>query len=215
MRKLEMKRKSAIWQIVKEHISHNIKQYIIVSIFFFIGIILGIIFVNHAEDVTHEQIGTTITKFLNALKTDYQIDSVNLLKSVIGNHILFAFLLWFMGCTIIGIPIVYGLVVFKGFSLGYTISSILYTLGTTKGILFSLIVLLLQNILIIPSILALAVSGVRLYKAIMKDKRKENIKMEMIRHTVFSLFILLILMFSALIEVYISNSILSLSISYF
>ncbi len=211
----KQEKKNQIWNVVKEHISHNLKQYTIISVFFFIGIIAGVIFVNHSNDSIHVQIETTINTFINALKTDYQIDSVNLLKSIIGNHILFAFLLWFMGCTIIGIPIVYGLVTLKGFSLGYTISSIIYVLGTTKGILFSCITLLLQNIFIIPCTLALAVSGAKLYQAIMKDKRKENIKVEMVRHTVFSLFILFILMISALAEVYISNSMLSLSVSYF
>ena len=51
--------------------------------------------------------------------------------------------------------------------------------------------------------------------AIMKDKRRENIKIEIIRHTAFSFFILVALMLAALIEVYASNSFLSLCISYF
>ena len=120
-----------------------------------------------------------------------------------------------MGCTIIGIPIVYILITFKGFSLGYTISSIIFTLGTGKGILFSIITLLLQNLITIPAILALAVSGMKLYQSMMKDKRKENIKVEMIRHTIFSVFIAFILMISAFVEVYLSNSLLTLCISFF
>ncbi len=208
-------KKSQIWNAIKQHIYHNLKQYIMVSLFFLVGIVLGVIFINNATQETREQIESTIITFINALKTDYQIDSINLLKSVIGNHILFACLLWFMGCTIIGIPIVYALVVAKGFSLGYTISCVLYTLGNGKGSLFCFITLFLQNILIIPCILALAVSGIKLYEAIMKDKRRENIKIEIIRHTAFSFFILVALMLAALIEVYASNSFLSLCISYF
>lgn len=214
MRKQE-KRTNRIISIVKEHIYKNMKQYAIVSIFFLIGIIAGVIFTNHVELETKQQIGSYITTFIECLKTDYQIDSINLLKKVIGNHIISAFLLWFMGCTIIGIPIVYGLVAYRGFSLGYTISSIIFTLGTGKGILFSAVSLLLQNLLIIPATLALAVSGMKLYQSMVKDKRKENIKIEMLRHTIFSLFILFLLIVSSIIEVYGSNSILSLCITYF
>lgn len=214
MRKQE-KKKSRIWNIVKEHISRNLKQYTIVSILFLIGIIAGIMVVNYAQVETKQQIATTITTFLDCLKTDYQIDSIGLFKNVIGNHIIFVFLLWFMGCSVIGIPIVYALIVWKGFSLGYTISSILYTLGTGKGILFSFITLFLQNLLIIPTILALAVSGIKLYTSIRKDKRKENIKIEIIRHTIFSLFMLFLLMISSIVEVYGSNFLLSLCIGYF
>lgn len=214
MRKQE-KRTSKILKTIREHIYNNLKQYIIVSIFFLIGIIAGAIFTNYSELQLKEQIGSYITTFIESLKTDYQIDSVNLLKNVIENHIIFAFLLWFMGCTIIGIPIVYGLVLYRGFSLGYTISIIIFTLGLGKGILFCIISLLLQNLIIIPAILALSVSGIKLYQAIAKDKRKENLKIEIIRHTIFSLFILFLLIMSAIIEVYGSNNIVSLCISYF
>ena len=120
-----------------------------------------------------------------------------------------------MGCTVFGIPIVYAIIAFKGFSLGYTISLIIYILGFQKGIAFCTITLLLQNILIIPAILSIAVSGMNLYKAIMKDKRKENIKIEIIKHTIFSLAILLVLLIASCLEVYGSNMLLSLCIRYF
>lgn len=74
---------------------------------------------------------------------------------------------------------------------------------------------LLQNILFIPCIISLAVSGMRLRKSIIKSKGKNNIKLEIIRHTVFSLMILLLLICSSLIEVYISKNILILFIKYF
>lgn len=214
MRKQE-KRGNRVLNIIKEHIYRNLKEYTIISILFLIGIIVGVILVNHSEIETKQNMGNYITTFIECLKSDYEINYIGLLKNIIGNHIIFAFILWFMGCTIIGIPVVYGLIIYKGFSLGYTISTIIYTLGVGKGILFSVITLLLQNLIIIPAILALAVSGIKLYKAMVKDKRKENIKIEMIKHTIFSLFILFILIASSIIEVYGSNSILSLCITYF
>lgn len=73
---------------------------------------------------------------------------------------------------------------------------------------------MLQNILFIPCILALAVSGMKLYKSIIKDKRKENIKLEITRHTVFSGIMLIMLEISSFIEVYISTNLLQISIKY-
>lgn len=83
-----------------------------------------------------------------------------------------------------------------------------------KGILFLLSSLLLQTILFIPCILALAVSGMRLHNSIMQDKRRENVKIEILRHTLFSLFILVILILASFIEVYISKNLLLLLIDY-
>ncbi len=49
-------------------------------------------------------------------------------------------------------------------------------MGFTKGFTFIIITLLFQNIIFIPLLIALAVSGFKFYKSIIKDRRKENIK---------------------------------------
>ena len=116
--------------------------------------------------------------------------------------------MWFVGSTIIGLPIVYGIVGYKGFCLGYTISSSIITLGTAKGTCFSLASMLLQNIIYIPCILALAVSGIRLYKSIVKDRRRENIKLEVIKHTIFSIFIGIFILIGGLLETYASTNLI-------
>ena len=69
--------------------------------------------------------------------------------------------------------------------------------------------------MLIPAILALAVSGIKLYKSIMKDKTKENVKIEILRHTVFSTIMLIILVIASVIEIFISTNILKLVIKYF
>lgn len=122
--------------------------------------------------------------------------------------------MWFVGSTVIGIPIVLGIVAFRGFCLGYTISSSVAIWGTGKGILFFITSMLLQNIIFIPCMLALAVSGIKLYKSIMKDKRKENIKIEIFRHTIFSVMILLLLILASFIETYVSTSLLNFYVQY-
>ena len=114
-----------------------------------------------------------------------------------------------------GIPIVFGLVLYRGFCLGYTISVCITIMGLSKGILFVIILLLLQNIIFIPAILALVVSGFKLYKSIIKDRNKENVKVEVVRHTVFSFIMLLILVVSCVIEIFLSTNILKGVIKYF
>ena len=99
--------------------------------------------------------------------------------------------------------------------MGYTIAAFISTIGFSKGLIFILSSILLQNLVFIPTILALGVSGFKLYKSIVKDKRKENIKLEIIRHTIFSTVMLILLISSSLIESFISTNILKLFIKYF
>lgn len=213
--KKQEKRNSKIRYLIKEHVRKNIKEYIIISIIFLIGIIIGVIFINNIDESQKTQIVDYLGTFVECLNTDYQIDTVNLLKTSIINNLILALTLWFIGSTVIGIPIVYIIIGIRGFLLGYTISSIMVTYSLWKGILFSILSMLLQNIIFIPCIFALAVSGMKLYKSIIKDKKKENIKLEILRHTTFSAFIALLLVGASFIEVYGSSNLVLICIKAF
>ena len=195
-------------KVIQEHITRNIKIYTILIIIFLLGLIIGIIIVNNSGYSQKAEINEYINTFINDLKNGAKLDYFKLLKTSFGNNFFTVLILWFMSSTVIGIPIVYGEIGYKGFCLGYTISSVVATLGTGKGILFVITSMLLHNIIFIPCLLLLAVSGINLYESIIKDRRKENMKIEIIRHTVFSLIILAVMLFASLIETYISSNLL-------
>lgn len=132
MRNLGKKRPSKVKEILMTHLKNNIREYCIVLVLFLIGLIFGIIFVNNASETQIEEITSYLDEFVNSLKTNAQIDKGTLLKDCLISNFLLALALWFVGSTVIGIPIVYGIVIYRGFCLGYTISSIVATLGIGK-----------------------------------------------------------------------------------
>lgn len=199
---------SNIKEIVFSHIENNLREYIIFTVIFLIGIVIGVIFINNVSENQGLEINNYITSFVSSLKENNEINDFVLLKDSIKKNIVLATILWFMGSTVIGISIVYLIVAFRGFCLGYTISSMIATFGLWKGILFILSTIFLQYIIFIPCIIALSVSGMRLHNSIMKDRRKENIKLEVLRHTVFCAFILVFMIISSFIEVFVSKNIL-------
>ena len=123
---------SKLKEILTSHIENNLKEYIIVGLMFFIGIIIGIIFINRASDGQKEEITTYISSFATDLKENKSVNEMALLLDSLKKNFLLAIFLWFMGSTVIGISIVYLTICFRGFCLGYTVSSAILTFGTRK-----------------------------------------------------------------------------------
>ncbi len=193
-----------IKNIIKQHILNNSREYIIVTLIFIIGIFLGVLFVNNINETQKSDVTTYFNSFLEKTKNTENIDRLELIKTSIIQNVLLAITLWFFGTTVIGIPIVFGIVLYRGFCLGYTIAICTSIMGLSKGLLFVILSLLFQNIIFIPAILALAVSGFKLYKSIVKDNRRENVKLEVVRHTMFSVIMMLLLIIASLVEIFIS-----------
>ena len=208
-------KKSKIGIVLYNHIINNKRGYFIVSILFFIGLIVGVLLINNVNDAKIEEINTYLKNMVNTIESYENIDFISLLKQSISSNFIMIVLLWFGASTIIGIPIVYGTVAFKGFSIGYTISSIIACFGLGKGIVLVLSIMLLHNIIFIPGMLGASVSGLKLYESIMKNKETTNIKIEILRHTIFCSLMLLLIIISSIIEVYASTNLFILLIKKF
>ena len=215
MREIRKRQKSNVKDLILRHIYENFKLYLIVIIIFIIGIVAGVIFINNVNGDQATEIQNYITEFINLLKQDYHIDTGLLLKKSLSDNLILIITMWLLGSTVIGIPIVMGIVLFRGFCIGYSVSAIIATLGVQKGILFFTVTMLLHNLIFIPVIICMTISCMKLYKSIMKDRRRENIKLEIIRHTLISIMLSLLLVVASLVESYVSTNLLMLTIKFF
>ena len=140
------KKKNEIFIAIKDDILTNVKSYFIVIIIFTVGIFLGVLFINQTQDKTE------IEKYINTYVDETKIlqngNYMAELQKDVKNNVILVLLLWFAGTTIIGIPIVLGIIIIRGFCLGYTIASCVFVLGKLKGIIFVLITIFLQNIIL-------------------------------------------------------------------
>lgn len=193
---------------------NNKREFLLVTVLFFVGLIIGVMFMNNLNDTQVQEIETYFNDLSTNIKNIEDVNLFNLLKTSIISNIIFVIVLWFGATTIIGIPIVYGAIAFKGFSIGFTISSIMYIYGPGNGILVSISLLLLQNVILIPAMFSICVSGAKLYKSIMKNKDRNNIKMEILRHTFFCLIMLFLMLIASFIEVYISTNLFIILLKY-
>lgn len=207
------KKRNEILTIIKDDIQNNIKSYFIVVVIFIIGIFFGVMFINQTKDKS--EIEKYINTYVDETKTLENGDYFTELQKEIKNNIVLVLVLWFAGTTIIGIPIVFGIILFRGFCLGYTIAACVYVFGRIRALTFISITILLQNIIFIPAIMILGVSSIKLYKSIVKDRRRENIKISIVKHSIVSVMILIALITSAIIKIEISYRLIVNLIKYF
>lgn len=210
-----MKRRENVYkEIIINNILKNKRKYILLLLIFIIGIVLGVFFINNSDENQKKEINEYITNFVTTLKENNSIDKKELVKASLKGNIVMGIALWFIGSTVIGLPLIYFFVLYKGLCIGYTMSSAILTLSTGKGILFCISSILLHNIIMIPAILMIAASGTNLCQAIIKNRTKENIKLEIIKHSIISFIGIIFFMLSSLVEVYISTNFLMMVVKY-
>lgn len=207
------KRKNEIFTTIKEDIVNHAKAYFIVVIIFTVGVFLGVLFVNKTENKS--EIEKYINSYIDETKQIQNANYFDELQKDIRSKITLTFFLWFAGTTIIGIPIVLGIILFRGFCLGYTIASCIFVLGKVKGLIFVIITVFLQNAIFIPALMILGVSSIKLYASIIKDRRKENIKVSILKHSIVSIMVMIVLIVSAIVKIEISYRMIVNLIKYF
>lgn len=123
--------------ILIQHINENLKDYLILSIIFIIGVMIGVIIINNSDDQSKSEINGYINGFVNIIKDEkYEVDKVKLIKISIIENLKMVGIIWLAGSTIVGIPLIYIISSYKGLCIGYTISAIILTLGVGKRISF-------------------------------------------------------------------------------
>lgn len=117
-------------KIIVQHINLNLKDYLILSIIFVIGVMVGVIIINNSNEQSKNEISGYINSFIETIKQEkYEVDKNKLTKISIVENLKLVGIIWLAGSTIIGIPLIYIITSYKGFCIGYTISAIIASLG--------------------------------------------------------------------------------------
>ena len=179
------------------------KVFIIIFIVTLLAFIIGILLVSIESKDNKELITTRLTTFFNNIKEN-KLNTQTLLYKSITNNLIINIIVWLLGISIIGLPIVLIILGFKSLTIGFTISSILYTYklnGLIKVIIY-----------IIPNIINLFVLFVLTYYSInfslmlfnyLFRKKEYNKKLIVNRYLKLLILSLLISILTSVIETFI------------
>ena len=72
---------SELKRVLIEHIQLNLKDYLILSIIFVIGVMAGVIIINNSDEQSKTEISGYINGFVDTIKSEnYEVDKSKLIK---------------------------------------------------------------------------------------------------------------------------------------
>lgn len=167
----------------------NKMLYILVLVFFCIGIVLGTYTIKYMHESYTTDLASYFTTFINSLG-DKPIDSKILFIDILKKNILIIAIILILAFTVIGSPIILLVDLFKGFTLGYTFSFLITTFSG-KGIWIALASIIPQNLFYIPFFIGLSVISIE----ISSNKFKGKFSNKTIKSNIFSNELLMKLIF--------------------
>lgn len=179
-----------------------------------IAVIAGAFYITILNKTDHSLIEESISGFFNNInnnKLNYGLS----FKNAILNNIGFILLIWLLGISVIGIPIIIFLFFSKVFTLGFSISSIIFNYKL-KGTLLSLFYVFphhIINIYIYIVLIAYAISlSLKIIDSIIKRKIID-FKLVMNKYLYVLLISFIIIIITTLLEVFMVPSLMKFIMS--
>ncbi len=183
--------------------AHKNKLLIILLSLLLISFFLGLFYISFLDNQNKNLIKDSISYYLDQIKNNAIIYSKSLIK-ITGSNLFIVGLIWLLGISLIGFPIIILIFSFKSFLFSFTFTSILYNYKL-KGLLLALIYVMPQllNLLTLFFLTYYSLNfSIMLYKHLFK---KENYhKSLLVKRYLKILFIsLFLVLISSLLETYI------------
>lgn len=202
-----MKKKSYLQNAVINHITEHSSLYVFITVLFLMGVIFGAVLVNSLSFSQKEDLYYYLSQFFGQV-SDGEVATTNEMftQSVLHNF-KYISMIWILGISIIGLPIILILLFLKGMVIGFTVGFLVNQMGWS-GFLLSFGSILPQNIFIVPvfiiiSVLAVSLS-MRMISRIFLKQIRTPLKPVLLRYLFSLVFSVFFLIAAGTVEAYLS-----------
>lgn len=193
---------------LRAYLRDHSSLYIFISVLFAMGVMFGAVLVNALTLEQKQEMLEQVSSFFYTL-TDQSLDDGKVIfAKSFGMHIKWILLIWLLGLSVIGLPLIFVLDFLKGVLIGFTVG---YLVGqfSWSGVVFSLVSVAPQNLIVIPVLLISSVTAaafsIRLVKSrILKNDNQAPILPSLIRFTAIIAAMCVLLAGISLYEGYVS-----------
>lgn len=143
-------------QYWKEHLT----LYVFVGVIFITGVVFGAVMVNALSLEQKQEMTRHLSHFFTSVNSGALEGGEQLtFKQSFTMHLKWIVIIWFLGLSVIGLPLILILDFIKGVLIGFTVGYLAGQLSW-KGLLFAFVSVVPQNLIIIPVLLICSVTAV-------------------------------------------------------
>jgi len=197
------------------YMKQNIGYYLLVGLILVLGIVMGSFTVSSLSEDQKQELLNYVESFFSNVGT-VSIDSSTVFYTSVFNNLKTALAITLAGLFVISSPLIPAVIFFRGYILGFTVGFLVSEFGI-RGCLFAALSIFPPNIITIPVILSLGVTGIYFAAEVIKNRRKmdgrEYLNMTA-SYVLLNLGFCLLLILAGLIEGYISPVFIKLLSSY-
>lgn len=139
----------------REHSS----TFLFIVVLFLMGVIFGAIVVNSMSITQKEDLFYYLSQFFGQISDEKVAGTNDLFLQSFFHNSKFIGLMWILGISIIGLPVILILLFSKGMVVGFTVGFLVSQMGW-KGFMLALVSILPQNMIIIPVFIMMAALSV-------------------------------------------------------
>lgn len=188
--------------------------YLLILLLFALGLALGVYGAQRLHGDQVQELGLFLDQFMIQAGT-MEIDAIKALQDFFYRHVVVIVAVYLLGITVIGIPVILGIIVTRGFVLGYTVSFLAGTKGA-QGIALICAAVLPQNLILIPALLLAGVAALSF--AVLLIRRFNNSALTIwpsfVGYSGLAIVVLLCVAAAGLIEVYLTPYLVRLAANY-
>ncbi|WP_040208249.1 stage II sporulation protein M [Neobacillus jeddahensis] len=133
--------------------------FLFIVVLFLMGVIFGAIVVNSMSITQKEDLFYYLSQFFGQVSDDKVAEDNDLFLQSFFHNSKFIGLIWILGISIIGLPVILILLFVKGMVVGFTVGFLVSQMGW-NGFLLAFVSILPQNLIIIPVFILIAAFSV-------------------------------------------------------
>jgi stage II sporulation protein M len=155
--------------MLRDYMKEHLWLYIFVAVLFLTGAVFGAVMVGALTLDQKQEMARHLGSFLQSVGDNRDPGGLVSFQQALSGNVRWVLLIWILGLSVIGLPLIFILNFLKGVLVGFTAG---YLAGqyAWKGVLFALVSVAPQNLLIVPAIVISSVTAMAFSLYMIKNR---------------------------------------------